>query len=46
METITRLDGLAKGFLAKATHTNPNKEQIALVLIHQKTGFVNARYMI
>ena len=29
--------------MAKSTPTNPNKEQIVFVLIHQKTGFVNAK---
>ena len=35
LETITRPDELAKGFLAKATPTNPNKERIVFVLVHQ-----------
>ncbi len=43
LETTTRLDGQAKGFLAKATPTTPNKERIVFVLIHQKNGFVNAK---
>jgi hypothetical protein len=41
-----RFDELAKGFLAKATHTAPNKQQTVFVLIHQNSGFVNARHII
>ncbi|MDP8906553.1 MAG: hypothetical protein M3M88_03425 [Thermoproteota archaeon] len=44
METVTRIDEPAKEYLAKATSTTSNKEQIVFVLpIHQKTGFVNAK---
>ncbi len=41
LETVTGLDKLGKEYLAKSTPTDPNKEQIVFVLIHQKTGFVN-----
>ena len=43
MKTVTRFDEPAKGFLAKATPTTPNKGQMVFVLVHQKTGFLNAR---
>ncbi len=44
LETVTRIDEPAKEYLAKATSTTSNKEQIVFVLqIHQKTGFVNAK---
>ena len=45
MGTVTRFDELAKGFLAKATPAAPNKQQTDLVLIHQNSGFVNARHI-
>ncbi len=40
---MTRLDELAKGFLAKATSTPSEKEGIVFVLIHQKTGFMRVK---
>lgn len=38
-----KFDEPEKGFLAKAIPTTPNKGQMVFVLVHQKTGFLNAR---
>jgi hypothetical protein len=43
LKTITRHDELAKESWLKQPPANPNNEQTVFVLIHQKTGFVNAK---